>query len=466
MQIAEEEFIESPGVQEPSLTKVVWALAWPAVALNSLQVVNTLLDRAFIGHLPASAMTAQGGAINVMFLMFSLSAALGTAATALVSRAFGAQEPTEVRIASRQSLAITVMTGLLLGLLTIGIAAFASRAVLPSRDPDAIRMMTGFLMIYGLGLPGIYVVQTLAGSLRGIGDTKSPMVISGIQILLHMSLNMLLVFPTRQIGGLTIPGAGWGLNGAATALAGSSLLSGIGYMAYAGQTPLGQVWRMRLPSPEWVARILKIAIPAATMAFLRVLSLTAFTLVLKNVSDASAAIAAMSIGFGLESILFMPAFGLAMAAAALIGQNLGARRPDRAEKLGWIACHHGALVTMTLALALYFAAPPIAIAMLDGKMDIVAEAVFLVRALCATEFLFAYAMVAVGAMQGAGDTVRPMWISIICMWGMRVPLAYVLAIPMGYGAPGAWVAMSLSQAAQGALCLVAFRQGGWKSVRV
>ncbi len=466
MGIALTDAIEESSILEVSPSRTVWALAWPAVALNSLQVVNTLLDRFFIGHLPASALTAQGGAINVMFLMFSLAMALGTSATALVSRAFGAQEPIEVRIASRQNLSLAVLAGLFFAVLTALVAAFSSRAILPVTDPEAIRSMTSFLIVYGLGLPGIYVVQVLAGSLRGVGDTKSPMVISGIQIFLHMSLNCVLIFPTHQFLGFTIPGANMGLDGAAAALAISATVSAVGYLAYAGRTPLGRVWNVRLPTREWTERILKIAFPAALMAVLRVASLTAFTLVLKGVADASVAIAAMSIGFGVESIMFMPSFGLAMAAASLVGQNLGAERPEKAEELGWIASHHGAIVTGCLAAIIFGAAPSIAHTMLDGKPEIVAETVWLIRALCFSEIFLAYAMVTMGAMQGAGDTVRPMWISIGCMWGLRVPLAYILAIGLGYGAAGAWLAMTFSQAIQGVMSIVAFKQGRWKTVKV
>lgn len=458
--------VEETPLIEQNPTRIVWALAWPAVALNSLQVVNTLLDRFFIGHLPSSALTAQGGAINVMFLMFSLSMALGTSATALVSRAFGAQEPIEVRIASRQNLSVSMIAGIIMAISTALVAAWSSSAILPHNDPQAIHMMTSFLVIYGLALPGIYIIQTLAGSMRGVGDTKSPMVISGIQIFLHMALNCVLIFPARTLGGIAIPGANMGLDGAAAALAISSTLSAIGYMVYAIKTPLGKVWNVKLPSREWVGRILKIAVPAATMAFLRVASLTAFTLVLKGVADASAAIAAMSIGFGIESIMFMPSFGLAMAAASLVGQSLGAERPEKAERFGWIASHHGAAVSLTLSLIIYAAAPWIAHGMLDGKQDIGYETIWLIRALCCTEVFFAYAMVAMGAMQGAGDTVRPMWISVFCMWGLRVPLAYIFAIPMHFGAPGAWAAMSLSQGIQGIAAIVVFKQGAWKTVTV
>jgi putative MATE family efflux protein len=477
-QLAEPSRSEETPSENP--TRVVWALAWPAVALNSLQVVNTLLDRGFIGHLEESSLTAHGGSMNVMFLMFSLAVALATGAAALVSRSYGARERAAYRMASRQAMGLSIIAGFVICGITLVVAPFAASAVLPADNPEAIRLMTRFAQIYALGMPAIYVIQSLAGCLRGIGDTRSPMVISGMQILLHILLNFVLIFPTRQILGITIPGAGWGLAGAASALSISAWASAIGYVAYAGKTPLGVQWRIRLPRKDWATRILRIAVPAATMAVLRVFSLTAFTIALKLVPNGSAAIAAMGIAFAIESIMFMPAFGLSAAAAALVGQSLGMKRPDRAERLGWIASHHAALVTITLAGPIFIAAPAIAHALLDGKTLIEHEAVTVLRYLCSTEFLFGYSMVLIGAMQGAGDTKRPMWISIVSLWGLRVPLAFVMALKtgqpiglglsmpfgMGLGTNGAWLALAFTQGIQGIMSIIAYRQGAWKLAKV
>lgn len=457
-------------------TRVVWALAWPAVALNSLQVINTLLDRGFIGHLPTAALTAHGGATNVMFLMFSLAVSVATGATALVSRSYGAGERREMRKAAREALNVAIIGGLVLAGVTAAIAALTAEWILPTTAFEAKREMARFLLAYGAGLPAIFVIQTLAGSLRGIGDTRSPMVISGIQILLHIILNFLLIFPPRGI----LPGAGLGLPGAACALSGSAWVSAIGYIVYVRYTPLGKLNPFRLPSWDWVVRILRIAIPAAVMSTLRVLSLTAFTMVLKQTPNAEVAIAAMSVGFAIESIMIMPAFGLSAAASALVGQSLGMGRPDRAERLGWTASAHGMLVTLALAVPIFVASPGIAAMIVEGKDGVAQVAATLLRYLCATEFLFSYAMVLIGAMQGAGDTVRPLWISLFALWGLRVPLAIVFALPKGFalggflplpfalglGATGAWMAMALTQGLQGILSWFAFRQGAWKTKKV
>lgn len=471
-------------VVEERMARTVWALAWPAVALNSLQVVNSLLDAGFIGHLPRSALVAYGGVTTIQFMLFSLAMAIGTAATALVSRAFGAGEVSEFRKACRQCVLVAIIGGVIIALLGVVSAPGTASAFIPSDELEARRLMVRFLMIYAAGVPAIYIIQALAGSLRGVGDTRSPMVISGIQILLHILLNFILIFPPRPIGGgIVIPGFDMGLLGAATALSLSAWLSAIGYMLYSVRTPLGSVLKLQLPQAAWVARILKIAVPAGLMAVLRVASLAVFTMVLKHSKDAGNAVAAMRPGFAIESIMFMPSFGLSMAAAALVGQSLGMKKPERAERLAWTAAHHAALVTLVLTTPIFVFSHQIASLMIVGKPAIAGQAALLLRYLAVTEVGFAYAMVMIGAMQGAGDTKRPLWITVITLWVLRVPLAIFLALPagavitegwgtfvmpfgVGLGAVGAWIAMSFTQMVQGILAIAYFRAGAWKSVRV
>jgi len=471
---------EIDGTVRENPVHVVWALAWPAVALNCLQVINTLLDRFFIGHLEASALTGQAAAQNVMFLMFSIAASIGTAATAIVARSYGAQDVAGYRIGAKEAASVTVIVGFGLSAACGLIAPLASRGLLPSEDPRAITLMSGYLIAYSAGLPAIFIIQTLAGSLRAIGDTKSPMYISGLQILLHVTLNFFLIFPVRHVGPIRIPGANLGLTGAACALSISSWVSALIYLGFTGRTPLGDLWKLTLPTWQWTARILRIAMPAALMMILRVFSGFAFTLVLARVADASAAIAAMGIGFAIEGIMYMPSFGLQVAAGALVGQSLGMKNPNRAERLGWIAAHHAGLVTVGLAVPLAIWAGPITWFVVGGKADIAREAALLLRLLCSTEIMFAYGTVLIGAMQGAGDTAKPMWISVFAMWGLRVPLALFLALPKGLnltswlfmpfgaglGASGAWISVCITQAIQGALVIWVFRLGGWKYKRV
>jgi len=274
---------------------------------------------------------------------------------------------------------------------------------------------------------------------------------------------------------MTLPGANFGLAGAAMALASSAWISAIVYVFYTSRTRIGRQWDIAMPRPEWVMRIVRIAVPAAVMSVLRVGSLTVFQLILTQVPNGETAIAALRTGFAIEAIMFMPSFGLSMAASALVGQSLGMQKPERAERLTWLAAHHAAIVTLSLSLPIFIGAEGIATMMLGAKAEIVEQAALFIRYLCVTEIFFAYAMVMIGAMQGAGDTKRPLWLTIISLWLLRVPLAYVLAldsshtvfgIGLGMGATGAWIAMSATQGLQGILSLWFFKGGAWKTVKV
>lgn len=471
--------------EHESASRIVWALAWPAVALNSLQVINSLLDSAFIGHLDQAALTAYGGITVVVFMLFSLAMALGTGSTALVARAYGAGQVEEFRTASRQANGLSIVCGIIFGAIGILSAPLAARTFIPAGDTRAMQLMVEFIVAFSCGLPAIFIIQSLAGSMRGIGDTKSPMVISGLQILLHILLNFILIFPPRETTfGVTIPGFSMGLTGAATALSLSAWMAAIIYIGYSARTPLGASWAIGRLYWNWCYRILRIAVPAAVMAVLRVGSLAVFTLILKAVPNGSQAIAAMRPGFAIESMMFMPSFGLSMAAAALVGQSLGMKDPARAERLGWTASHHAALVTLILCAPIFLFAPQIASGLIEGKPQIASEAAMLIRYLCVTEVWFAYAMVTIGAMQGAGDTVRPLWITVLALWFIRVPMSAVCALStgqtllalngfhvvmpfgLGMGAEGAWLGMSVSQAIQGFLAIALFKQGKWKTKKV
>lgn len=471
---------------EESPLSTVWKLAWPAVALNALQTINSLLDSYFVSHLEGDALTAIGAATTTLFLLISLSMAVGVASTAMVARAYGEGDPTKYRETNRKCLGFAVLSALLLTVVAVPFAPTAASFLIPSDAPHAARLMAQYLGIVTLVLIPSFVIQTLAGSLRGIGDTKSPMVISGLQIGLHIILNFLLIFPTRHFilhfpkGALipiTIPGANLGLNGAALALVLSAWISAIIYLVSTTRTPLGEVWRVKFPGMDWVKRIFNLAAPAGLMSIVRVTSLMAFTNILTQVPNGKYAIGAIRPGFSIEALAFMPSFGLAIAASALVGQSLGAKDPARAKKLGWIAAHQAGIVSTVAAIFIYIFADPITHNVLQGQPEYAAQAASYLRHVCTTETLFGYAMVLLSAMQGAGDTKRPFWLTLIGMWIIRVPLAMFLSLKtitlgpivlvgLNMGADGAWLTLAITQAVQGLACLVLWQQGKWALAKV
>ena len=462
--------------------RTVWQLAWPAVALNALQTVNSLLDSYFIQHLEESALTAIGAATTALWLLVSLSMAIGVAATAMVSRAYGEGNAEKYREANRKCLGFSVIGGLALTGLAIPLSWPTAGFLIPADSQRAIELMISYLALVAPVLPAMFVIQTLAGSLRGIGDTKSPMVISGIQILLPIVLKYFLIFPSRTVDvfgfAVWLPGADLRLAGAAWSLVISAWISAVIYLAWCIRTPLGEVWRIRLPGLDWARRIFRLAAPAALMSVVRVTSLMGFMAVLKLVPDGEIAIGSIRPGFSIEALAFMPSFGLAIAASALVGQSLGMRDPARASRLGWMAAHQAGIVSTVAAIIIFIFADPISSLLLPDKPDFAAMTASYLRHICATETLFGYAMVLVSAMQGAGDTRRPFWLTLICMWGIRVPLAAFLALPalnlyfvqfqhgLALGSRGCWMSMAITQAVQGIVAIWLWKRGRWAEAEV
>jgi len=469
-----------PAAPENPL-KVVWTLAWPAVALNSLQTVNALLDSYFINQVSRAAMTAVGATTGFIFLFFAISFAIGTASTALVSRAYGAGNLEECVTANQRCLSMSVYFGLALFLIALPLSFVAAQFLVPEGDVEARRLFFEYASIYMLSLPAVFVIQSLAGSLRGIGDTRSPLVISGLQILLHIALNFLLILPSHDVMGFTVPGMGLGLKGAAIAMAISSTLAAFVYVVWSGRTELATRLSLAWPGVEWVNRIVRIAFPASMTAVIRVSSMIMFTFILRSLPDkdeASLAVAAIRPGFAIESFAFMPAFGLSIAAATLVGQSLGMRLPDRAERLGWVTAHMAGAVSLVVSVCLFIFADPLAHMLLTDQPGVADITANFIRFIASTEVFFAYAMVLLRAMQGAGDTRSPLWISVWAQWGIRVPLAAVLAMPaitvlgiisiegVGMGANGAWLSMAATQLIQGVAAIWVFKRGRWKLTEV
>ncbi|MCW5936361.1 MAG: MATE family efflux transporter [Fimbriimonadaceae bacterium] len=454
--------------KEENLSRVVWDLAWPSVTLNALQTVNSLLGSVFLEGLPQANLTAIGASTSILFLFVSLSFALGVAATAIVSRRFGEGEVEQYREANQKVLSVGIFAGLILAVVCFASAPAAASMLIPDTDTEARALMVRYLGVFSFSLPPIFVIQILAGSLRGTGDTRSPMVVSGGQILLHIALNILLIFPARQVNGFTIPGAGLGLVGEALGLTISAFLAALVYLVWSRRAPLKTRLSFAWPGMDWAKRILNIASPAALMSLLRVTSLMAFTYVLKLVPQSSAAIAAMRPAIGIESIAFMPAFGVSLAASSLVGQSLGMRRPDRAERVAWAAAHQAGGISILMSLVLVFGAHQLAGLILPNQPEVAKLVASFLIYVGATETLFGYGAVMVGAMQGAGETRGPFWLTLLSMWGLRVPMAFVFALPFGLamGAEGCWLAMSVSQAIHGLAAIWLFRIGRWKETTV
>ncbi len=449
---------------ESGVGQIVFGLAWPAVALNLLQTVNSLLDAKFVSALGKEALSASGSAMTITFLLISMAMAIGSGTTALVARFYGSGESKNLISASRQSTTLGLIIGIFFTMLAWQFVPFISKSLI-GNDALVYQQFQQYIYPMLLGIPAIFIFITIASSLRAIGDTKRPLYVSGLEILVHIILNYFLMYPSHYIelfgNQIWCPGADMGIAGAGWSFTISAWFAVFAYFPVAGKTILGAAWKMQWIQKMWVVRILKIAGPAAFQAFIRVAGLYAFMAVLKYTPEGSDALGAIRVGFSMEAIAFMPAFGYMIAASTLVGQSLGMKDPDRAEKLAWNATNQGVLIMTLMSIIFLLFANQIAGAFVSdpGQREI---AVNYLRIIAVTEPLFGYSMILTGAIQGAGDTVRPMIASAISLWLLRAPLAWICVPLLGGNSNTAWWIMSITQGINGFIIIWLFKKGNWK----
>lgn len=447
------------GVEETEqgLHRVVWLLAWPSVLTMMLQSLNMLIDRGFVGRLGPDALAAIGVGGQLMFLIFSVGMSISVGTTALVARFTGARETDAARLAANQSLWVAGVAAVLCMALMLPLRAQIVHLL--GVDARASHLALDYITVRIISIPITFALSIFLAVYRGLGDTRTPLFVMGAENVIHLLGDWLIL-----LGNAGFPRLG--LTGGALALTISEVVAVVFFAWHVRQTAVGGMMRARKRLHwDWARRIMNIGFPAAVQNVSRVLSMLAFTSVLARTSDATAAVAALTIGLTSESIAFMPGFAFSMAASTLTGQNLGARNPDRAERAAWAALWQG-LAVMVLMGGIFFVFAPQFAGIFTHDPQVLALAVAYLRISALSEPFLAFGMILTGALNGAGDTKYPALAGIVTMWGVRLPLAYFAANVWGYGAHGAWWAMAASTIAGGIAAIGLFKWGRWKHATV
>lgn len=458
-----------PLVPPPASTlreihRQVWTLAWPSVTMMLLQTFNSLMDVFFVGHLPnsAAALAATGVGGSIIFLLISIAMGVSVGTTALVARFTGAQEREHVAFAAGQSISLSFVLALIFGTITyLGRGPMVALMLDTHRSPESAALCVQFLSAALLCALPLFVMNALMGAFRGLGDTRTPLLITIVTIAVHITGNALLIYGRLGLPALGVRGAGIAL--AASVWVGCALY--IAALLY--RSPLkGTLQRRHLRlSAEWAWRILKIGIPAALQALIRTLGMMSFTGLLARTVEGAAGVAAMQIGLRAEGIAFMPGFGYSVATSALVGQSLGAKDPERAERYAWAASVQSVAVMTFMAAVFFCLATPLT-RLFTHDPTVLRLGTDYLRINAFSEPFLGVSMVLIGAMQGAGDTIRPTWITFFTMWLVRMPLAYLLVFTLHLNTHGAWLAICLTTIVGGFMSYGLFRTGGWKRMKV
>lgn len=456
------------------IRRVTMNLAMPAIMEMTMQTLLGFADMAMVGSLGAVAIAAVGLGDTPIATLMAIFAALGTGTTALVARYVGAKEYDKAAETARQSMIIGVSSGILVSIL---IVLFAPQIIgfmgaEPEATPDAIQ----YIMYTGAAMVFLIISVIMGGALRGCGDTKTPMYANGIANVLNIIGNFFLIYNSASYAinipftdmavNLTIPGFGMGVAGAALSTAVSRAISSfiILYILFSGKSAIRftikDKYRINI---DIIKKILNIGTPAAAEQ----LSMRVGQMMYgrKVAMLGTIAYASHRIALTAESLSYMPGFGFALAATTLVGQYLGAKKPEMSEKSGYEA-NKLALIFMSAIGLLLFFMPELLIKVFTRDPDIIANASVCLKLVAIAQPFLAANMVFSGGLRGAGDTRFVMVSTLIGVWGLRLVGTYILIDFFNLGLRGAWIGMIIDLFVRGSLNLMRFRSGKWKYIRI
>lgn len=440
------------NITSGSIPRTIFSLAVPVVLAMFMEFALTSTDYFWVGKLGATAQDAVTTSMVVLWTMFSIISIISVGLTALVSRHIGAERPDRAAFYTRQGLGMAVFMGSLFAV--VGILAapsmlrFMGTSTLTMPQADSyLRISLAFAAVY-------FLTETSYAVFRAAGDTRTPTIIGISTVLLNMGLDPLLIF-----GWGPIPAGG--VKGAALATGISVVVATVWVLLKirrgdAGFS-LGPIKQYR-PDLAESLKIGRIGLPIASQQFVFV---AVYWFLIKIVHEFGPhAAAAMGIGNRMESFSYLTCMGFSVAASTMVGQNLGAGKPDRAARCAWGST--GLAVAVTLVISVVFLTIPRQIAgIFTDNTEVLQIAADYLIILGLSQITMAVEIVLEGSFGGAGDTLPPMLVMIPGSLA-RIPLAYLLAFTFDMGINGVWWTLTITTTIKAVVLALWFRRGNWK----
>ena len=440
-----------------SIKVAIFLLAIPMILELSLESVFAVVDMFFVGKLGANAIATVGLTESSITIVYSVAIGLSTAATAVVARRIGEKDPDGAAHAGMQSLLIALCITVLI---SIGGIIFAPSILKTmGANPQVVKDGAIFTRIMLGGSVVIILLFLINGIFRGAGDAAIAMRSLWIASLLNIILCPMLIYGYGPFPEL-------GLKGAAIATT-IGRGTGVLYQCYHLFRGKGTI-KVKSSHFKWdtpvIKTLIRVAWPATIQFVIQSGSWIALTILVAKTGGTNA-----SAGYqvAIRNVVFfiLPAWGLSNAAATLVGQNLGAKQPGRAEKSVWLATTYNAIFMAGVMLLFVFFASPI-ISIFTHEPEVHHFGVLSLQIIGSGYIFYGIAMVMVQALNGAGDSKTPTWINFIGFWLFQIPFAYLLAKVLKMGPTGAFIAIPVAETVIAAAAWYYFRKGKWKEVNV
>ena len=439
-----------------SLNRAILLLAIPMILEMVLESLFAVVDVFWVGRLGADAVATVGLTESLLSLIFAIGLGLSLSTTAMVARRIGEKDPEAAAVAGVQAIILGLTVSLLVGAPCV---AYAPRLLqLMGASPQIIRVGSRYARI-ALGGGGVILMLFLNNAIfRGAGDAAIAMRLLWVSNIINLVLDPCLIFGWGPFPKLGVTGA------ALATFTGRSI--GVLYQFYRLLRGTERIRILRRQIKVNLRVLLRLLRVSLTGILQFAIAHTSWIGLVRIVSIfGSAALAGYTIAIRILIFVILPSWGLSNAAATLVGQNLGAKQPERAQISVWRTGFYNMLFLGIIGVIFLLFATPI-IRLFSNDPVVVPLAATCLRILSYGNIGYAYGMVMLQAFNGAGDTVTPTYVHFFGFWVLEIPLAYFLAITAQMGANGVYISIVVAEAAIAAAGILLFRRGRWKGQQI
>lgn len=439
-----------------SIRKAIFMLSIPMILEMLMESIFALVDIAYVSQVSVNAVATIGLTESVITLVYALAIGLSMAATAVVARRIGEKDVQGAREAAVQAIGLGVIISILLGIL--GIFYAKEILALMGGEPDLIAEGYGYTKLLIGGNITIMLLFLINAIFRGAGDASIAM----WTLVLSNGLNIILD-PIFIFGWGPVPE--YGVMGAAIATnigRGTAVLFQLGILFF-GWGKIKLAFKDLIFNLKVMINLVRVSLGGIAQFLI---GTSSWVFLMRIMSEfGSEVLAGYTIAIRVIMFTLMPSWGMSNAAATLVGQNLGAKKPDRAEISVWKTGKYNAYF-MGLVSLVYLIFAKTIISWFNATPTVVENGALCLQIIAIGYVFYAYGMVVTQAFNGAGDTKTPTKINFFSFWMFQLPIAYVAAIVLDFGAKGVFIAITAAEVLLAVMSIIWFKKGNWKQVQV
>jgi len=438
---------------EGKILRSMISIAVPIIFANILQTGYHLIDTFWLGRLGANEVAAVSLSFPILFLILSLGGGLTLAGTVIVSQYKGANNQKQIDYSASQTVFVIFFVSFFLAL--VGNFAAGPLMKMVGAGPEILKDSVTYFKVSSFGFIFLFMFFVFQSLMRGIGNVMLPMYVILVTVFLNLILDPLFIYGLGPIPGYGVAGAAV----ASVLTQGFSAIFGL-YILWRGKSGIKINWSDMKFDLEWTKRLFHLGLPASLEQSTRAAGMTMMVVIVT--SFGSEVVAAYGIGSRILSLVIVPSLGLAIATTTLVGQNVGAGKLVRAEKIGNLIYKSAFFGLSGLGLLLFLFAEDLTSFFVPDEPKVIRDGALFIKIMAGSFGFMGIQQVLNGFFNGTGFTKASMMISILSLWVVRFPVAYALSYHSPLGYEGIWWAFPISNLIAGVAAFIFYKIGYWK----